>query len=90
MRLGGSPWRDRGVAENLDAGRFSDAGQYVVFKDFLERKYAGKNLDLVMVFMARDYGLVGELTATVISNLPVVFVAVNELDLAKCTIAAEW
>ncbi len=68
-------------AENLDAGRFSDAGQYVVFKDFLERKYAGKNLDLVMVFMARDFGLVGELTATVVSNLPVVFVAINELEL---------
>lgn len=68
-------------AENLDAGRFSDAGQYVVFKDYLEKKYAEKKLDLVIAFMARDFGLVGELTATVVSNLPVVFVAVNELDL---------
>ena len=68
-------------AENLDVGRFSDAGQYGVFKEFLEKKYAGKNLDLVMAFIARDFGLVGELTATVVSNLPVVFVAVNELEL---------
>lgn len=67
-------------AENLDAGRFSDAGHSLFFKEYLEKKYAGKNLDLVVAFMARDFELMGELSATVVSNLPVVFVAVNELE----------
>src|SRR5436309_1273371 len=39
-------------AENLDAGRFSDPSQPVLFKDYLEKKYAGKNLDVVIAFMA--------------------------------------
>jgi len=65
-------------AESLDAGRFSEEGYYRLFREYLEKKYAGRHLDLMMAFMARDFGLVNDFPATVISNLPVVFVAVSE------------
>lgn len=64
--------------ESLDAGRFQSPGHYQVFKDYLERKYAGQKLDLIIVSMARDFGLTGDLPPNVISNVPAVFLAINE------------
>jgi signal transduction histidine kinase len=46
----------------------------------LKNKYTGQNLDLVITFMARDFNLADELPSSVVSNLPAVFVAVNELE----------
>jgi signal transduction histidine kinase len=69
--------------ESLDASRFPNPKNYQFFKDYLKDKYTGQNLDLVMAFMSRDYALAGELSSSVLSNLPVVFVAVNELDLPE-------
>src|SRR5436190_179111 len=48
-------------AENLDSGRFSDAEQLQLFRDYLGKKYFEKNLDLVVAFMARDFELAEEL-----------------------------
>jgi signal transduction histidine kinase len=73
--------------ENLDASHFSDASHYLLFQDYLGRKYAGQNLDLLLVFPSRDYTLAEELPAAVFPGLPVVLVAANEMavppDLGK-------
>src|SRR6187401_413542 len=52
--------------ESLDAGRFQSPGHYQVFKDYLERKYAGQKIDLIIASMARDFGLAGDLPPNVI------------------------
>ena len=67
--------------ENLDATRFADAKHARAFRDYLGQKYAGENLDLVVAFMARDFDLTNELPATVFAHVPVVFVAVSELEI---------
>jgi len=46
----------------------------------LGKKYAGQNLDLIMAFPSRDYTLAGELPSTLFPGVPVVFVAVNEME----------
>lgn len=73
--------------ENLDVSHFSDPDHYLLFQDYLGRKYARQNLDLLMVFPSRDYALAEELPAAVFPGLPVVLVAANEMavppDLGK-------
>jgi signal transduction histidine kinase len=66
--------------ESLDASHFSNPSYYPQFENYLRDKYSGQNLDLVMAFMARDFSLADELPSSVVSNLPAVFVAVNELE----------
>ncbi len=67
-------------AEHLDASRFSGIGQYRLFLDYVREKYAGQNLDLVMSFSARDFGMAGDLPRTIFREKPFLFVTVNELD----------
>jgi PAS domain S-box-containing protein len=67
--------------ENLDYSRFSDAAHARDFRDFLKQKYAGQNLDLVVAFMSRNFNLTNELPAELIAHIPVVFVAVSELEI---------
>jgi hypothetical protein len=69
--------------ENQDAGPFSDASHVRLFKDYLGEKYGGQNVDLVIAFMARDFGLVNELPATAFSNVPIVFTAISELEIPE-------
>ena len=71
------------LAEYLDAGHFSDTEHFRVFQDYLGKKYAGQNLDLIMAFPSRDYRIAGELSATLFPNVPVVFVAVNEMEVPE-------
>ena len=66
--------------ENLDARHFSDEGHYLLFQDYLGRKYAEQNLDLLMVFPSRDFTLAEELPAAVFPGLPVVFVMASEME----------
>jgi signal transduction histidine kinase len=66
--------------ESMDAGRFQNARYYRLFSDYIKNKYAGQNLDLVMMFMARDFLLAEELPTALVSNVPSVFVVVNDLD----------
>ena len=70
-------------AESLDVSRFSSPRQTRLFRDFLQRKYAGQNLDLVLAFMARNFDLAGELPEAVYSNAPVIFVGISELDVPE-------
>lgn len=69
--------------ENLDASHFSDTNHYRLFQDYLGRKYAGQNLDLLMVFPARDFTLASKLPAAVFPGLPVVFVMANEMEVPR-------
>ena len=71
------------LAEYLDASHFSDTEHFRVFQDYLGKKYAGQNLDLIMAFPLRDYRIAGELPATLFPNVPVVFVAINEMDVPE-------
>jgi signal transduction histidine kinase len=69
------------LAEYLDASHFSDREHFRVFQDYLGKKYAGQNLDLVVAFPSRDYRLAADLPDALFPDVPVVFVAVNEMDL---------
>jgi signal transduction histidine kinase/ABC-type uncharacterized transport system substrate-binding protein len=67
-------------SEYLDASHFSDQEHFRLFQDYLGRKYAGQKLDLILVFPSRDYRLAGELPNALFPDVPVVFVAVNEME----------
>jgi signal transduction histidine kinase len=67
-------------SEYLDASHFSDQEHFRVFQDYIGKKYAGQNLDLIIAFPSRDYALAGELPDSLFPDVPVVFVAVNEQE----------
>ena len=69
--------------ESLDAGHFPTARHYRVFRSYIEHKYTGQNLDMVVMFMSRDYLLTRALPTALASNLPSVFVVVNDLDVPE-------
>jgi signal transduction histidine kinase len=71
------------LTEYLDASHFSDKDHFRVFEDYLGKKYAGRNLDLIVSFPSRDYRLAGELPDALFPDVPVVFVAVNEMDVPQ-------
>jgi len=71
------------LTEYLDASHFSDKEHFRLFQDYLGRKYAGQKLDLIMAFPSRDYRLAGELPEALFSDVPVVFVAVNEIEVPE-------
>jgi signal transduction histidine kinase len=73
-----SPNRIEFLTEYLDASHFSDPEHLQVFQDYLGKKYAGQNLDLILAFPSKDYTLAGALPEALFPEVPVVFVAVNE------------
>ncbi len=48
-------------AEHLDASRFPGESYYKLFREYLREKYARQRPDLVMAFLARGFGMAGEL-----------------------------
>ena len=67
--------------ESLDVGRFSNPRHYQLFRDFIKNKYESQKLDLVMIFMARDFLLAQELPSAMLSNVPTLFVVGHDLGL---------
>jgi signal transduction histidine kinase/ABC-type uncharacterized transport system substrate-binding protein len=67
-------------AEHLDASHFADQAQLHFFQDYLGKKYAGQNLDLIIAFLSRDYTLAGAVPDALFPDVPVVFIAVNEME----------
>jgi len=67
-------------SEYLDASHFSGKEHFRVFQNYIGKKYDGGNLDLVVAFPSQDYMLAGELPDALFPIVPVVFVAVNEMD----------
>jgi two-component system cell cycle sensor histidine kinase/response regulator CckA len=68
------------LTEYLDSSHFSGKENFRLFQDYLGKKYAGQNLDLIVAFPSQDYTLAGELPDALFPDVPVVFVAVNELE----------
>ena len=71
------------LTENLDSSHFSDQAHFRLFQDYIGKKYAGQKLDLVLALASRDYRLAGELPDALFPDVPVVFAAVNELDVPQ-------
>jgi signal transduction histidine kinase len=71
---------DEFYTEHMDASHFSDETHYQIFRDYLAAKYAGQELDLAIVVMARDFALAQRLSADIFPSLPMVFVTSSELD----------
>ncbi len=71
------------LTENLDAIHFSDQAHFRLFQDYLREKYAGQKLDLILALSSRDYRLAGELPEALFPDVPVVFAAVNELEVPQ-------
>ena len=67
--------------ENLEFSRFSDEDHARAFREFLRQKYAGQNLDLIVAFMGANFNLTDDLSGRVFAGIPVVFVAVSELEI---------
>jgi signal transduction histidine kinase len=70
-------------SESLDSGRFPNARHYRVFRDYIRNKYAGQNPDLIMMFMSRDFVLGQEVPSVFGTNVPVVEVVVNDVDVPR-------
>jgi len=68
------------LGEYLDASHFTDSEHFHVFQDYLGKKYAGQQLDLIMVFPAREYRLVSDLPAALFPGVPVIFTGVSEIE----------
>lgn len=71
-------------SESMDAGNFPTPKHYQVFRNYIQNKYAGQNLDLVMLLTGRGLQLLREFPPVPASNLPSIFVVVSDLD------APEW
>lgn len=67
--------------ESLDAVHFPTPKYYRLFRNYIANKYAGRNLDLVLLFMSRDFTLARELPPVLPTNLPALFVVVNQLEI---------
>lgn len=70
-------------SESMDASHFSDPAHYKLFGDYINRKYAGQKIDLLMMFMARDLMLARVMETALPTNIPSVFVAINDLDTSR-------
>jgi len=70
-------------AEHMDASHFSNKELYQIFSDYLAAKYAGEPLDLVMVFLGRDFKLAEDLPPHVFPKVPAIFLTANELEVPE-------
>ncbi len=69
--------------ESMDASQFPDPAHYKVFGDYIKDKYAGQKIDLVMMFMARDFMLARVMETALPTNIPSVIVVINDMDTSK-------
>lgn len=67
-------------AESMDASQFPDPTHYRLFGEYIKNKYAGQKIDLVMMFMAQDLMLAREMKTALPTNIPSVFVVINDMD----------
>jgi len=70
-------------SESMDASRFPNAKHYRQFRDYIKNRYLGENLDLIVMFMARDFILAREMPTELVTNVPLVYVVVNDLNLQE-------
>ncbi|MGH7943081.1 MAG: sensor histidine kinase [Limisphaerales bacterium] len=70
-------------SESLDASHFPNPTNYHLFRDYIRNKYAGQKVDLLLMFMTRNFKLADEMSAALPPNIPSVFVVLNDLDAPK-------
>ncbi|HEV2453953.1 MAG TPA: ATP-binding protein [Verrucomicrobiae bacterium] len=66
--------------ESLDASRNPGPGYEEVFGNYLRDKYADQKVDLVLMFMARNFALAPAVNMALATNIPSVFVALNDQE----------
>ena len=69
--------------ESLDSSRFPDPQDYQYFGDYIRNKYAGQNMDLIILFMSRNFLLAREISTALATNIPAIFVVLNDLEIPK-------
>jgi len=75
--------------EYLDLSRFHDTDQRRLLADFLQHKYADQSIDLVVTGLASSLEFVLEYRDEIFPGVPVVFMAVDERELAGRTLPAD-
>ena len=55
--------------ESLDASRFPSPQHYTDFGNYIKDKYSGQRIDLVMMFMARNFMLAHEMATALPTNI---------------------
>lgn len=78
--LAGSTNNIEFFTEGLDTSRFPDPEYYQIFGQYIRNKYSEQKLDLVMMFMARSFALAHTMNTVLATNIPSVFVVLNDLD----------
>jgi signal transduction histidine kinase len=66
--------------ESMDASTVHDLNHYHFFGDYIKEKYQGQHLDLIMMFMSRNFLLAQEMNTALPTNIPSIFVVLNDLD----------
>jgi len=66
--------------ESLDASRFHNPGYSAVFADYIRNKYSSQKLDLVMMFMSRNFALARDMSTALPTNIPSVCVVLNDME----------
>lgn len=69
--------------ESMDASRFPGRGNDKVFANYIREKYSDQNIDLMMMFMARNFMLANEIGTALATNIPSVFVVLNDLAISN-------
>lgn len=64
--------------ESADASYFPDPEHYKLFANYIKDKYAGQKIDLVMMFMSRDFRLARGMETALPTNIPSVIVVIND------------
>lgn len=67
--------------ESLDTSHLPGAQQYGLFGKYIREKYAGQDINLVVMFVARDLPLVREMETALATNIPSLVVVQNDGDL---------
>lgn len=69
--------------ESLDSAPVANARRYRQFTDYLKENYNAQNLDLILQFMSRNYMLARECAAADMPAIPMLAVAVNDLEVPE-------
>lgn len=69
--------------EHMDASHFANKELYRIFREYLAAKYAGESMDLLMVFLGRDFKLAEELPPDVFPKVPAIFVIGTEMEVPE-------
>jgi len=75
--------------EYLDLSRFQEAAQRRFLAEFLQRKYAGQKIDLVMAGLASSLDFVLQYRAEIFPGVPIVFIAVDKEEVESRTLPAD-